>query len=107
MRALATAAVLAAGLVFGCGDDGGTSLPADATPGQRVFAETGCGSCHTLAAAGSTGQAGGSLDDKRPDVATVERWVREGGKGMPAYDDQLSAVQVREVSRWVAEVAGR
>ena len=100
--------VLAALSLAACGDDGGgTSVPANATPGQRVFVETGCGSCHALAAAGSTGSAGGSLDDKRPDAATVERWVRKGGKGMPAYDDRLSDVQVREVSRWVAEVARR
>jgi len=32
-------------------------------PGGQVFALNGCGACHTLAAAGSTGQVGPNLDE--------------------------------------------
>jgi mono/diheme cytochrome c family protein len=39
---------------------------ADPAAGRLVFAELGCGSCHTLAAAGSKGQIGPSLDQALP-----------------------------------------
>ena len=32
--------------------------------GRAVFARMGCGSCHTLAAAGATGQIGPNLDER-------------------------------------------
>jgi cytochrome c2 len=35
----------------------------DAGPGAQVFVSQGCGSCHTLAAAGSSGTAGPNLDE--------------------------------------------
>jgi mono/diheme cytochrome c family protein len=35
-------------------------------PGGQVFAQNGCGSCHTLAAAGSGGVQGPNLDDVLP-----------------------------------------
>ena len=62
----------------------------------------GCGSCHTLAAAGTTGTAGPSLDGRDYDVPAVEGWVRRGGKGMPAYAEQLSAQQIRNVATFLA-----
>jgi len=37
-----------------------------AAAGRLVFAEMGCGSCHRLAAAGSNGPIGPSLDDALP-----------------------------------------
>lgn len=35
----------------------------DAAAGKAVFASAGCGSCHTLAAAGASGQVGPNLDE--------------------------------------------
>ena len=35
----------------------------DAEAGKAVFADAGCGSCHAVAAAGSSGQTGPNLDD--------------------------------------------
>jgi cytochrome c2 len=35
-------------------------------PGGQVFANNGCGSCHTLEAAGSTGTVGPNLDEELP-----------------------------------------
>jgi mono/diheme cytochrome c family protein len=51
------------------GDAGGPVEPraSDAgwsDEGRRVFAAMGCGSCHRLAAAGSTGTIGPSLDER-------------------------------------------
>jgi mono/diheme cytochrome c family protein len=64
------AAALAFAVVLLATDPGeaassGPSAPAAAasTRGGAVFARMGCGSCHTLAAAGSRGAIGPSLDD--------------------------------------------
>lgn len=85
----------------GCG--GGTPfVPANASPGQRVFAHTNCGSCHTLAAANSTGTVGKKLDGLSLDVPTVERWVRTGGGGMPTFQGQLTDTQIQQVAEFVA-----
>jgi mono/diheme cytochrome c family protein len=67
-------------------------------PGGQVFANNGCGACHTFAAAESTGQVGPALDDVIPgqDAAMVEQSIVEPdaeiSEGfdagiMPAYAD--------------------
>jgi cytochrome c551/c552 len=69
--ALAFAVVaLAVGIHAGSeGEDRAAAPTAGATrteheSGRAVFARMGCGSCHTLAAAGSTGQIGPNLDSR-------------------------------------------
>lgn len=72
MRDALVAGLVAAALAFGAvalgvGIDRGSDNPrASAAPedgsGPAVFARMGCGSCHALAAAGSTGQMGPDLD---------------------------------------------
>jgi cytochrome c oxidase subunit II len=64
---LAAAALASGAVALGVGIDGGSDNPrASAAPkdgsGPAVFARMGCGSCHALAAAGSTGQMGPDLD---------------------------------------------
>jgi len=46
-------------------------------PGAQVFANNGCGGCHTLAAAGSGGVTGPNLDEKLPgqSAAMVEESI--------------------------------
>lgn len=41
-------------------------------PGAQVYAENGCGSCHTLAAAGSAGTLGPDLDEVIPGLSKSE-----------------------------------
>jgi cytochrome c551/c552 len=61
-------AAVALGVGISDGSEGGsTSATAagartDHESGRAVFARMGCGSCHTLAAAGSRGQLGPNLD---------------------------------------------
>ena len=43
-----------------------------------------CGGCHTLADAGTTGTVGPNLDELKPDEATVEHQIANGGGAMPA-----------------------
>jgi cytochrome c oxidase subunit II len=68
VAALAAAALAFGAVALGVGIDGGTDDPrasatrAESASGRAVFARMGCGSCHTLAAAGSTGEMGPNLD---------------------------------------------
>jgi len=80
---------------------------ADAAAGAKVFASAGCGSCHTLAAAKSSGQVGPNLDDAQPSYDVVVPKVTDGGGGMPAFGGQLSEQQIRDVAAFVATRAGK
>lgn len=87
-----------------CGDDEERrSLPGG--PGAAVFAEAGCGGCHTLGAAGSTGTTGPNLDELKPDRDRVARKVRSGGGGMPSFEGRLDDDEIGEVAAYVADAA--
>lgn len=75
--------------------------------GARVFASAGCGGCHTLKAAGSSGNAGPNLDDLQPSYDAVKTQVAGGGGGMPSFGGQLSGAQIAAVARFVSDRAGR
>ena len=64
MRTLAAASGLAAAalLAAGCGTGGISKGKADTAHGKQLFQER-CGSCHTLADAGTQGKIGPNLDD--------------------------------------------
>jgi mono/diheme cytochrome c family protein len=90
----------------GAGSGGGGSAQGDATAGKAVFASAGCGGCHTLKAAGSSGNVGPNLDDLKPDFATVQHQVENGGGAMPAFKGMLTQKQIDDVSAYVASSAG-
>jgi len=77
-----------------------------AAAGKAVFTSN-CGSCHTLADAGTSGSVGPNLDDLEPDEATVQKQVENGGGGMPAFGGQLKDTQIASVAKYVASVAGK
>lgn len=83
-----------------------TTAPAnetgDAANGKEVFASAGCGGCHTLSAAGSTGSVGPNLDDASPSFDKVVSQVTNGGGAMPAFKDDLSEQQIRDVAAFVS-----
>ena len=72
-----------------------------------MFETSGCGGCHTLAAAGSTGTVGPNLDQLKPSDAAVTHQVINGGGGMPAYGNVLSQTQIKSVALYVSSVAGK
>lgn len=76
------------------------------TNGAAIF-KAKCGSCHTFAAAGTTGTVGPNLDQLKPPLATVRTQVINGGGAMPAFKDTLSDAQINAVSRYVANNAGK
>ncbi len=82
----------------------------DATKGKTVFTSVAnCGSCHTLADAGSSGQVGPNLDQLKPDFARVQKKVINGGTVMPAFGKQgiLNDTQIADVAAYVSSVAGK
>jgi Cytochrome c, mono- and diheme variants len=105
--ASAALALAAAGLLSSCGGAPSPADPSTVRAGAQVFSQAGCGTCHTLGAAGSRGTIGPSLDVRRPPVDRVASQVEEGGGAMPAYADRLSDEEIDAVAAYVAEVAGR
>jgi mono/diheme cytochrome c family protein len=115
------AALIPVALVAGCGDGGETGTeptrtagaplpPKEEQPlsaaeehGRQLFVQN-CGPCHTLDAAGTTGQIGPNLGDIPLDGADVRRAIRIGGRGsgnMPR--DLITGKDAADVAAFVAE----
>ncbi len=84
----------------------GSASAVSVKAGMTVFDST-CASCHTLAAAGSTGTVGPNLDQLKPSDALVTHQVINGGGGMPAFGSSLSKTQIASVALFVSSVAGK
>lgn len=78
----------------------------DAAAGKAVFASAGCGGCHTLKAAGSSGNVGPNLDQLHPSFKAVHDQVEHGGGAMPAFHGQLSEQQIANVAAFVSSSTG-
>jgi predicted ferric reductase/mono/diheme cytochrome c family protein len=89
-------------------DESGTAGPPPATSdaGKTIFASAGCGNCHTLEAAGATGQSGPDLDETKPDAALVRETVTNGKGAMPAFDEELTSAQIDTLAAFVSRAAG-
>lgn len=86
------------------------STPGDGdggTDGESIFASAGCGGCHTLAAAGSSGTVGPSLDQAKPSKELAVDRITNGLGGMPSFEGQLSEEQIDAVATFVVENAGK
>jgi mono/diheme cytochrome c family protein len=86
--------------------DGGGEVEGDPAAGKEIFAANGCGSCHTLADAGSTGTVGPSLDDSAIDFAGAVEQITNGGGGMQAYSGVLSEEEINNVAAYVVTARG-
>ena len=125
MRAWIPAAVFLAVLAAGCGGKAGTgglSTGGDTARGEALFKQQ-CASCHTLAAAGTTGTIGPNLDDAFAadraqgfDESSIQQLVAgqikypitvtsTGAPGMPA--NLVTGDDVDAVAAYVASVAGK
>jgi mono/diheme cytochrome c family protein len=76
------------------------------TDGAEIFAQAGCGNCHVLAAAGSTGTIGPNLDETQPSEELATDRVTNGSGAMPAFGEQLSEEQIQAVVDFVVQNAG-
>ena len=87
----------------GCTGGGGGS---EGTDGKSLFAANGCGSCHTLQDAGSTGTVGPNLDESKPPRELVIRNVTNGAGAMPAFGDKLSKEQIEAIADYIVKSTG-
>ena len=83
------------------GEDGGGE--GDAEAGADVYTSAGCGNCHVLEAAGSSGSVGPNLDESDVDYEGAVQQIRNGGGGMPPYEGQLSDEEIANVAAFVTE----
>ena len=74
------------------------------TSGKDIFVAN-CGSCHTLADAGTKGNVGPNLDQLKPPEKIVEHQVINGGGAMPAFKGTLTPAQITAVAKYVASAA--
>lgn len=81
------------------------AAPASTAAGKALFTET-CGSCHTLADAGTSGDVGPNLDLLEPEPERVEMAIANGGTGTGAMPPDLyGGKQAEQVAAYVAAVA--
>jgi mono/diheme cytochrome c family protein len=81
------------------------SLPAGAGGNDpKLLFESNCGSCHTLADAGTTGKIGPNLDQLKPPEAVAEKQITNGGGGMPPFKGQLTPEQIKALAAYVHRV---
>jgi len=81
-------------------------LKGDSKKGSSIYDGNGCGNCHTLQAAHSTGTIGPDLDGLKPDYRAVTAQVTNGGGQMPAFKDSLSTQQIADVAAYVVTSTG-
>ena len=90
----------------GGGGEGGGGATASAE-GQQIFTQS-CGTCHTLADAGTSGTVGPNLDDLGPDRARVLEAIRNGGAGTGAMPANIvTGEEADAVAEYVADAAGQ
>jgi cytochrome c553 len=83
-------------------------IEGDPVAGKEVFlGAAACGSCHTLADAGTSGSIGPNLDDSQPSNELVLDRVTNGQGAMPSFSSTLSEQQIADVAAYVSSVAGQ
>ena len=131
LAVIAAAVLLGAIALTGCGGEGVTTptpttvvgtytaptttfpvtpafkLKGDAAKGKATFLSS-CGSCHTLAAAKTTGTVGPNLDTltPKPNYQAATAQVTNGGAVMPSFKSQLSTQQIADVAAYVVNSTG-
>lgn len=78
-------------------------LKGDPAAGKKIFEQTGCGGCHTLSDAGTSGTVGPNLDQAQPDYRTATAFITNGKGAMPSFKGQLSDQQIADVASYVVE----
>ena len=75
---------------------------AAAAPDPKALFKTNCGSCHTLAKAGTSGQVGPDLTKAGLDQKSVEAMMKAGPGVMPSFDSSLSPAEFHAIAKFVA-----
>ncbi len=77
------------------------TLGGDPAAGAAVWSSAGCASCHTMKAAGATGQVGPNLDSSAPGQDIVIQRVTNGINVMPAFNTSLSGGDIKNLAAYV------
>ena len=109
-----TVLALGFGLLYALALDEGGGETAQATEtqpfseaqGAVLFDSQGCGGCHTLSAAGSTGTVGPNLDESQLSQVEMEVVIADGRLAMPAFSGRLDDEEITEVAAFVAASRG-
>ena len=89
------------------GGDGGGGGASASAEGKQIFTQS-CGTCHTLADAGTSGTIGPNLDELKPDTARVENAIKNGGAGTGAMPANIvTGAEATAVAEYVSSVAGK
>jgi mono/diheme cytochrome c family protein len=80
-----------------------STVEGDPSNGAQVYSSAGCGGCHTMQEAGSSGTVGPNLDESKPDLELVVDRVTNGQGAMPAFGDSLSEQEIADVAAYVVE----
>ena len=82
-------------------------LEGDPVAGKEIFLGTaGCGGCHTLADAGTSGTVGPNLDQSPASEELVVDRVTNGRGAMPPFQGTLTEQQIADVAAYVSQAAG-
>lgn len=74
----------------------------DPAAGREIFTAN-CGSCHTLADAGTSGAIGPNLDDSQPAYELAIDRVTNGSGAMPPFAGVLSDEDIQNVAAYVVQ----
>src|SRR4051794_7563106 len=89
----------------GGGGGGGGAAQAE---GKQIFTgSAGCGGCHTLKDAGTSGNVGPNLDQAKPSKALAVERVTNGKPPMPSFKGQLTPAQIQAVATYVSSATGK
>jgi cytochrome c553 len=75
--------------------------PGNPTNGEKLFVSAGCGSCHTLKAAGTRGTRGPNLDNAKPSYSKAMDTITNGAPGMAPYQGVLTTAQIQDMSAFI------
>ncbi len=78
-------------------------LTGDAANGEQLFTANGCGACHTLAAAGASGNVGPNLDQAKPSYELAVQRLTLGQGGMPKFGDKLTPQEIADLAQYVVD----
>ena len=77
-----------------------------AAAGKQVFVSNGCGACHTLKEAGTSGAVGPNLDNAKPSQALVIARVTNGAGAMPSFKGRISAADLKALAAYLVQATG-
>jgi mono/diheme cytochrome c family protein len=70
--------------------------------GRSIFVRAGCGACHTVASAHTSGQIGPDFDtSEQLNRSQILTEIDAGANGMPSFQDRLTPRQKRAVIEFI------